>query len=132
MDPIDVKPPPLPDPVEPRPVLPLDYTVSSSRTFRLSFGARILLGFFGYALLCTVLAAIAVKARLSVRTVLGAWLIMTTALFALAIYLRIRYRYSGIGYGMILSMAAAAILAVVGVVFLIVGICFGGEPFRFN
>ena len=71
------------------------------------------------------------KGWLAPRNVFVTWLLMTGAAFGLGLYARIRYRYSGVIYGILVSIVAAAVAAVGAVAFLIAGTCSSGG-FRLN
>ena len=112
-------PPPLP-----RPVQPLHYS-PEPRPFLLPFGGRVALGFFGYLLLSALWIAAAWYGKVPVRLAFFGWLGLTAAALSSAIYVRVRYRYSGLGYGILFAMLSATILIVVGVLLLLLSICFG-------
>jgi len=116
---------------EPRRVVPLEYG-RNGWFARLPFPARVLIGFVGYTVFCTLLIAVGHLIKLRADDLWAIWLVVTTLMFVAAIYARVRYRFSGVGYGILLSMLLALVLAVFGVAILIVGICSGRVPFRVN
>ena len=121
---IDTPPdPPNPEtrfvpPPEPRTVLPLEYDSNARPPSTLAFVGRIAAGFVGYIVLTIVWLRIAAGSRLSGPTVIFGWVLMTTALLGLALYLRKRYGRAGYGYGILLVLLMA-----VGLVLLIIGLC---------
>ena len=98
----------------------------------ISFGWRMMLGFVGYALVCGLLVALPMTTPVPAAAAAAAWFAATIGLFSLALYVRFRHGFSGVGYGMLLAMLTAGVLIVVGVALLIAGICFVKVPFRFN
>jgi hypothetical protein len=90
-----------------------------------TFMLRMMLGFFGYLLVSAGWAALAVRLRLKAEVLWAVWLLMTGGLLGLALYLRVRFRFSGFGYG-ILSALVLGMLLVVGLVVLLIGVCFKG------
>ena len=120
----DDQPPPLPPPL-PKPVVPLRYSADERPPAPGNFLLRMMLGFFGYIIVSGAWAALAVRLRLGGETLWGVWTVMTGGLLALALYLRVRYRFSGFGYG-ILTALLLGVLLVVGLILLIIGLCFKG------
>lgn len=118
-DPRPHRPPPLPTPVE-----PLAYA-NDQPLHRLPFGGRFAVGFFGYLLLSAAWAGAAYWGKVPVRLALYGWFGLTLAALSSAVYVRVRYQYSGVGYGIIAAMLSATILIVVGVFLLILSICSG-------
>ena len=114
-------PPPLPPPL-PRAALPLRYGTEPPAAPG-NFVLRMMLGFFGYLLVSAGWAALAVRLRLRGELLWGVWVLMTGGLLGLALYLRIRFRFSGFGYG-ILTALLIGVLLVVGLVVLLIGMCF--------
>ena len=115
--------PPLPPPL-PRSVVPLRYG-SEPPAAPGTFVLRMMLGFFGYLGVSAAWAYLAVRLRLRGDVLWGVWLVMTGGLLALALYLRVRFRFSGFGYG-ILTALVIGMLLVVGLVVLLIGMCFKG------
>jgi hypothetical protein len=114
---------PLPPPL-PRPAVPLRYGAEPAPPPG-NFLLRMMLGFFGYLGVSAAWAYLAVRLRLRGEVLWGVWVLMTGALLALALYLRVRFRFSGFGYG-ILTALLVGMLLVVGLVVLLIGMCFKG------
>ena len=93
---------------------------------RVPFGGRFAMGFFGYLLLSVAWAGIAYAAKIRLDVSLTLWVAVTLGLLGYALYIRIRYRYSGVGYGIITAMFTATVLIVVGTVLLILSLVSGG------
>ena len=88
-----------------------------------TFTLRMMLGFFGYLLVSAAWAWLAMRLRLRGEIMWGVWTVTTGGLLALALYLRVRYGFSGFGYG-ILTALLVGMLLVVGLVILLMGMCF--------
>ena len=123
----ELRAPPGPPPL-PRPVVPLGYNREGAAPARGRPGVFLLRmagGFFGYLLVSAGWAGLALRLRLRGEVLWGVWVLMTGALLALALYLRVRFRIAGYGYGIISAMLVG-ILLVVALVILIIGMCFKG------
>jgi hypothetical protein len=88
-----------------------------------TFLLRMILGFFGFLAVSAGWTWLAVRLKLGGAVLWGGWVLMTGGLLGLALYLRVRYRFSGLGYG-ILTALLLGFLLVVGLVLLIAGACF--------
>lgn len=118
-------PPPVPpEAMPPKPVLPLGYSPETPPPG--SFGLRVLLGCVGYIVLSVGWSVMAARLRLDPGLSWGVWLLATVALLGLSLYVRVRYRRAGYGYGILLSFGIVALL-VVGLVLLVIGMCFTGN-----
>jgi hypothetical protein len=116
-------PTPTPPPL-PRPVVPLDY--NTGRAPPRPIGPLLLracAGFIVYIALSAGWFGVGIKARVPPRMVWSVWLGMTAGLLVLALHLRTRYNKAGYGYGILLALFLG-FLAVVGLVLLIIGMCF--------
>jgi hypothetical protein len=120
-------PPPVPPEAvpPPRPVLPLAHSPQTPPPPG-SFGLRVVLGCVGYIVLTAGWWVMAARLRLDPGLSWGAWFVVTVALLGLALYVRVRYRRAGYGYGILLSFVIAALL-VAGLVLLLIGMCFTGN-----
>jgi hypothetical protein len=119
-------PPPIPpEAMPPKPVLPLGYLPETLPPPG-SFGLRIVLGCVGYIVLTAGWWVMAAHLRLDPGLSWGVWFVVTVGLLGLALYVRVRYRRAGYGYGILLSFVVAALL-VAGLVLLLIGMCFTGN-----
>lgn len=113
--------PPLPPPPPPRPVMSLEYGQGRSGPKTPAF-LRFLIGFVGYIVVSAAWFWIGFAVGASASTVWLTWAAMTCAAFGVALYVRIRYRFSGVGYGIAAALLLAFLL-IVGLVLLIIGLC---------
>jgi hypothetical protein len=79
-------------------------------------------GFAGYILLSVGWWTFALRSRIRSDTAAILWVLMTAALLGLALHLRVRHSRAGYGYGILLALLSAFLLAV-GLVLLIIGLC---------
>ncbi len=121
MEPRENQPPPLP-----RPVLPLPYATDRPRRAGPGhFMLRMTSGFLGYALVTAGWFWMALRLGLNPQIIWGVWVLTTGGLLGLALYVRLRYRVAGYGYG-ILTALLVGMLLIVGLVILLIGTCFKG------
>src|SRR4051812_31627572 len=112
------------DGVAPRRSLPLEYSPQAAG-LRTSRRGRFFLGFFGYIGFSILwFAAGGVLTHFLGIQLFAGWAVMTVLLLGMALFVRLRYRYSGLGYG-ILSALLAAFLIVAGLVLLLMAMCSG-------
>ena len=104
--------------------MPLRYGTEDARPPG-NFLLRMMLGFFGYLGVSAAWAYLAIRLRLGGEVLWGVWVLMTAGLLGLALYLRIRFRFSGFGYG-ILTALLIGMLLVVALVVQLIGMCFKG------
>jgi hypothetical protein len=131
MEDLDSRPPsgaPTAPPPLPRPVVPLGYDARGRAAGPGRPGVFLLRmagGFFGYLLLSAAWAWLAVQLRLRGEVLWGVWVVVTGGLLALTLYLRVRFRIAGYGYGILTAMLLGMLL-LVALVILVIGVCFGG------
>ena len=103
-------------------MLPIDYGSEPPSSSGGGFVGRIFLGFVGYIVLSVGWWTFALGYHIRPDTAGILWLLMTAALLGLALHLRVRHRRAGYGYGILLALLAAVLLAI-GLALLIIGLC---------
>ena len=105
------------------PPTPLDYTTPEPRPEPTTpRGERVLLGCLAYVMLCIFWFAAASAFSLGWTLTLAGFVNLTAALLGIAVLIRIRYRFSGFGYGVLLALGAT-LLVLAGIVMLIASTC---------
>ena len=84
---------------------------------------RIVISFLGYVGVSALWFGISSRFSNGQDWALGGWFFLTLALLGAALYVRIRYKKAGFGYG-ILAALGLGIVIIIGVLLLIIGICF--------
>lgn len=112
-------------------MLPLGYSTGANAPRpkpRTPFAGRIAIGCFGYVLLTAGWFALAAAFPSRSQYAFDGWVLMTIALLALSLYVRIRYGFSGVGYGILMSLGAfvtIGVLLIVGFILLLIATCGG-------